>query len=58
MPDFISQLNPTDPLTGLHAGLIALFDALLSDERLTDQEKKDMLARIRAQIDITLKPLG
>lgn len=56
MPDFISQLVSGAPLTGLHDGLIALYDALLADETISAADK-EIIARLRAQTDIALKGL-
>lgn len=56
MPDFIAQLDAANPLSGLHDGLVALYDALLTDPRVSDADK-EIIARTRAQTDIALKGL-
>lgn len=55
MPDFISQLL-TPVTTGLHDGLVALYDHLLADPTLTAPQR-EIIARLRAQTDIALKGL-
>ena len=55
MPNFIAQLQ-TPKTSGLHDGLVAMYDAILADASVSDADK-EIIARIRAQTDIALKGL-
>lgn len=57
IPDFISQLDEAAPLTGVHPGLIALFDYLLTCGKITDITQIDALVQARSRVDIALKSL-
>lgn len=53
-PDFFSLL-PEDKKSMFHVALVLLFDKMLNEAGISDQEELQRLALLRAKIDIELK---
>ena len=51
-PDFVSQLDPQRKTKNVQKQLMRLFQVLLDD---APKEKKQVIAQLRAQIEIHLK---
>ena len=57
-PDFYSVISEeADKTIGFHDGLLELFDHMLNDAGITDQDKLSQLAKTRSRIDIELKTI-
>lgn len=54
-PDFVSQLDPTRKTKNVQKQLMRLFQVLLDN---APKEKKQIIASIRAQIEIHLKDIN
>lgn len=58
IPNFYAVIEDSENKTvGFHDGLLQLFDHMLNDAGITDQDIIQSLVRARSRIDIELKNL-
>lgn len=57
--DFFSNIaNSVDKLADFKASIVPLYDKMISEGDITDQQVINVLAQLRAKTDITLKEIG